>query len=683
MKIRFVLIKIIVIAFFVEAFLLRCATVMTPEGGPKDTLPPVIVRMEPNNFTTNFKEKKVFIEFNEFVQLKDQNKEMYTSPAMKKQPLVMLRGKGVVLTIRDTLKENTTYAIDLGSAVTDNNEGNPLHDMRYVFSTGDKIDSLMCSGYVEDSYKADSVSKAFLWFYIADSLQNTPDYDSTIFLRKPDVIARAKTNGIFIAQNLKPIKYKVYAFADTNDNQLYEPGIDLIGTIDSLVNPSTMPPFGIWFDSLRMYPSAEPQLYFRVFTDRAFRGQRLVEHSRPDCKRLQFYFNDDYPIIDSLELDSIPRERLIFDPRTIGRDTLNVWIDMPEKSLPDTIKGQIVYYKHDSIRQLVKTREKIKGAWKHIESKEEEKERKKAEKEKAKAEASGEEYKPEEKENPFKYKFTVQGDVNPQLGIGIETDFPIIKFDSTLWEMKLMERGKEKINETVKIHFRRDTLNICHWHIDSKWEEAGKYHLYIPKGAMTDIMGYQNDSIGYDFSTMAQEKFATLKVNVSGTNGKKYILQQTDTSGHMQQEKTNVSGGVVTFMYIPAGEIKLRIIEDTNGNGKWDAGDVVKRLQPERSEYYSNSDGEDTFTTKVNWEITIEANMEQIFKPVTMESLQKMLDEREAARLKKLTEELAKQRRENANRDQNRGQNSGGMMGGMGGMGGMMGGMQGMMGRTM
>lgn len=680
MKIKSTLIyKIFVTAFFLEAFFFRCATVMTPEGGPKDTIPPVIIRMEPNNFTTNFKEKKIYIEFNEFVQLKDQNKEMYTSPAMKKQPILAIRGKGISITIRDTLKENTTYAIDLGSAVSDNNEGNPLHDMRYVLSTGDKIDSLMCSGYVEDSYKADSVSKAFLWFFIADSLPNTPDYDSTIFLRKPDVISRAKPNGIFIAQNLKPIPYKVYAFGDTNDNQLYEPGVDLIGMVDTLVNPATMPPFAIWFDSLRMYPSAEPQLYFRVFTDKAFRGQRLVEHSRPDCKRLQFYFNDDYPIIDSLELDSIPREKLIFDPRTIGRDTLNIWIDMPKESLPDTIKGKIVYYKHDSVRQLVKTREKIKGAWKYIESKEEEKERKKEEKEMEKAKANGEEYTPKEKPNPFKYKFS-SGEVNPILGMDFETDYPIMKFDSLAIEMTLMEKGKEKVNERRKLRFSKDSLNICHWHIDSEWAEAGKYHIYIPKGAITDIMGYQNDSIGYDFSTMDPNKFATLRIRVSGTNTKKYILQQTDASGRMQQERTDVSGGEITFQYIAPGEIKLRIIEDGNANGKWDAGDIVKRLQPERAEYYTNAEGEDTFTTKANWEITVDADMEKIFKPVTMESLQKMLDDREAARLKKLTEELIKYRREHPQNDQNRGQNTGGMMGGMGGM---MGGMSGMMGRTM
>ena len=107
-----IVLRTLILLLFGGAFFSRCANIMTPEGGPKDTIPPVIVKLEPGNFATNFKAKKIYIEFNEFVQIKDQNKEMFTSPAMKKAPLLTTRGKGIVITIRDTLKENTTYAID-------------------------------------------------------------------------------------------------------------------------------------------------------------------------------------------------------------------------------------------------------------------------------------------------------------------------------------------------------------------------------------------------------------------------------------------------------------------------------------------------------------------------------------------------------------------------------------------
>ena len=681
MKNTTLILKTAVTLLFLGAFLTRCANIMSPNGGPKDTLPPVITAITPGNFATNFTEKKIYIEFNEYVQIKDQNKELFTSPAMKKMPLISTRGKGIVITIRDTLKENTTYAIDLGSAIRDNNEGNPLNAMRYVFSTGSTIDSLLCSGYTADSYKADSVSRTFLWFYIADSLPVTPDYDSTIFNRKPDVIARAQNNGIFIAQNLKPVKYRIYAIGDKNDNQMYEPGTDLVGILDSTYNPAELPPFAIWFDSLRHYPSADPQLYFRMFTDKTFKAQRLVEAVRGDRKKITLYFNTALPTIDSLVLDSIPSEKIIFDPRTKGKDTLNLWLNMPDEKLPDTIKGSITYYRHDSIRQLVKTTESIKVAWKYTETKEEQKEREKEERERKKAEEEGREYTPPKKANPFKYKSTASGEINPEKGFEINLDYPLVDFDSTSVKLYKLDGNDKNPTETeVERHFERDTLNIGRYFVRAKWENKTKYRFYIPQGSMTDVMGYQNDSISSSFSTFDPEKFSKIVLTVKGEEGKQYIIQQTDSSSKTQQQVEGVTSGQYTINFVSPGEIRIRIIEDTNGNGRWDAGDVVNRLQPERSEMFINDKGEDLFATKANWDIEIDIDMSNVFKPLTMENLIQILDEKEAARIKKLSEEWEKKRIERLQQENqnNSGMgNSGGMMGGFGGMMGGLGGMTG------
>ena len=683
MKNSTLILKTVVSLLFLGAFLTRCASIMSPDGGPKDTIPPVITIINPGNFATNFKEKKIYIEFNEFVQIKDQNKEMFTSPAMKKMPLLTTRGKGIVITIRDTLKENTTYAIDLGSAIRDNNEGNPINAMRYVFSTGDSVDSLICSGYTADSYKADSVSRTFLWFYILDSLPDTPDYDSTIFNRKPDVIARAQNNGIFIAQNLKPVKYRIYAFGDKNDNQMYEPGTDLVGILDSAYNPAELPPFAIWFDSLRHYPSADPQLYFRMFTDKTFKAQRLVEAVRGDRKKITLYFNTALPTIDSLVLDSIPSEKIIFDPRTKGKDTLNLWLNMPDEMLPDTIKGSITYYKHDSIRQLVKTTEPIKVAWKYTETKEEQKEREKEERERKKAEEEGREYTPPKKANPFKYKSTASGEINPEKGFEINLDYPLVDFDSTSVKLYKLDGNDKNPTETeVERHFERDTLNIGRYFVRAKWENKTKYRFYIPQGSMTDVMGYQNDSISSSFSTFDPEKFAKIVLTVKGEEGKQYIIQQTDSSSKTQQQVEGVTSGQYTINFVSPGEIRIRIIEDTNGNGRWDAGDVVNRLQPERSEMFINEKGEDLFATKANWDIEIDIDMSSVFKPMTMENLIKVLDEKEASRIKKLAEEWEKKRIERLQQENQNNSGMGSSGGMMGGLGGMMGGLGGMTGNN-
>lgn len=665
-----IVLRTLILLLFGGAFFSRCANIMTPEGGPKDTIPPVIVKLEPGNFATNFKAKKIYIEFNEFVQIKDQNKEMFTSPAMKKNPLLTTRGKGIVITIRDTLKENTTYAIDLGSAIRDNNESNPLHAMRYVFSTGDKVDSMMCSGYTADSYKADSVSRTFIWFYIADSLPNTPGYDSTIFNRKPDVIARAQNNGIFIAQNLKPVNYRIYAIGDKNDNQLYEPGTDLVGILDTVYNPAKMPGFTIWFDSLRMYPSAEPQLYFRMFTDKAFVNQRLVDAQRPEQKKAMLYFNGDYPQIDSLLFDNIPSDKVLIDPQTNGRDTVALWFNLPAEQLPDTIKGKIVYYRHDSLRQLSKTREPLKLAWKLVETKEQEKERERIEKEKAKAKAEGKEYKDPNAKNPFVLKISAGKEINPERGFDISFGTPAVQFDSTAMELVALD---EKQNKTpVKWHLVRDTLNMCRWQVEADWKEKTNYRLYIPKKSITDVMGYQNDSTVVEFATFDPEKFATVSLNVKGGGKSRYIILLTDNSGKTLQELKGVKSGKYRFNYVAPGDIRLRVIEDSNGNGKWDAGDVVLGLQPERAEAYFNERGEDLFTTKMNWDFEVTLDMDKIFVPMTMENLVKMLDDKESSRLQKMYEEWLKKRTEGKDKNQNQNQSSGGGMG----FGGMAGGLK-------
>ena len=643
----------LVLLFFASAFLSRCANMMTPTGGPRDTLPPVIVAMTPDNFQTNrstTSHEKIYIEFNEFVQLKDQQKEFFTSPQMKKKPLVSMRGRGIVVQLRDTLAPNTTYAPNFGSAICDNNEGNPLHSMRYVFSTGPEIDSMILSGYTADSYKADSVSKTFLWFYIADSVENVPEYDSTVFKYKPAVIARAENNGIFIAQNLKPVPYRVYAVEDKNDNQMYEPGSDQIGFIEGTYNPAEMPDFAIWYDSIRRYVTAEPQLYLRMFTDKAFRRQLLSQSERPLQHKAMLYFGAANPEIRELVFDSIPSERVIYDPQTVGRDTIALWFDVPSAELPDTIKGRITYLKHDTLNVLQPVTEELKLFWKKVETKAEEREREKRERERRKAEAAGETWKEPEEKNPFAYKMPTSGDLNPEQHLTIDFDYPVTRIDSASVLLTLLHEDQSV--EDIPVHFVRDTAQLLRWQVRAPWKTGGQYTLTIPEGAITDVAGLSNDSIVGKYKVCNPEDFASVKIRVVGKSDRaRYIVQLLDGNGSMKQEKRDVTTGDIRFNYVPAGEIKFRIIEDLNGNGKWDTGNVVERRQPERAEIFANDEGEDTFATKTNWEIEFTMDMNRIFAPVTMESLARMLDEREAQRLRREEEKRAKEgpKRKNEN----------------------------------
>ncbi|MDE6508102.1 MAG: Ig-like domain-containing protein [Alistipes sp.] len=669
MKIRFPhtlpVLRACAVLFFASAFFSRCASMMVPSGGPRDTLPPVIVNMTPDNFSTGrplVGHEKIYIEFDEFVQLKDQQKEFFTSPQMKKKPTVTLRGRGVVIQLRDTLLPNTTYALNFGSALRDNNEGNPLHSMRYVFSTGPEIDSMILSGYTADAYKADSVSKTFIWFFPADSVGSVEEYDSTLFNHSPAVIARAENNGIFIAQNLKPIPYRVYAVQDKNDNQLYEPGSDQVGFLDGTFNPAEMPDFAMWYDSLRQYVSAEPQLYLRMFTDRAFRRQLLSQAERPLQHKAMLYFSAPHPQIDSIRFDSIPEGGFIVEPQTAGRDTLAVWFTVPSAQLPDTIRGSVVYFRHDSVNTLQRVTEPLKLSWRFIETKEQERERERLERERRKAEEAGEEWVEPKKPSPFVFKLPLSGEVNPENHLAVDFEYPLARLDSAAMLLTVV-RPDQSI-EDVPVRFVRDTASLRRWYVRAPWKSGGQYTLTVPAGAITDIAGFSNDSIVGKYTVLDPEKFATVKIDVRGREGVQYVVQLLDGSGALKQERRHVVSGPVQFNYVAPGEIRFRVIEDLDGNGRWDTGDVVARRQPERAEMFVDEQGEDTFAAKANWEIEFTMDMPRLFAPVTMQSLSRLLDEREMQRLRREEEKRAK---EGPQRSASSAPQSSGTMGGFGG----------------
>ncbi len=663
-----------VLLLFGGAFFSRCASVGTPEGGPKDTLPPVVLGMMPYNYTESLTTKRIAVEFDEYIQLKDQQKELYTSPAMKKNPTLLMRGKTLLIDIKDdSLLPNTTYAIEFGATIADNNEGNPLHGFRYVFSTGGPIDSLFMSGYTEDSEKLDSLGRTFIYFFEADSVAEPKEYDSTMFNYKPSKIARSTGNGIFIAQNLKPVPYRIYAFFDSNDNQIYEPGTDKIGFLDKVYNPLEMPPFGVWYDSLRHYLSADPQLYFRMFTDESFVRQNLSEHSRPDRHKVDLQFAARNPQILEINLNGINSKDIIIEPHSSRRDTLHLWLNVPSESLPDTIKGFVRYMKHDSVRVLREDTAKLRLVWRLIESREQERERERLEKEKAKAEAEGLEWTPPPTPSQFKFeKFQANAEVNPELDLPLEFATPLTHFDSLKVEM--LSWGEKGDTLPENIHFIPDSLSPRKWRVRANWDPKRTYQLYFPQDALADITGEGNDSVSMKLTVSDKEKYATLKLNVTPRHPDyKYIVQIIEGSANkVSREIRDLGSGIHTLYYIPAGDVRLRIIEDVNGNGKWDSGNMVEMRQSERAEFYKNEQEEEMMTTKTGWEFDIRLDMARLFEPVSMEQLIERLDKREADRLEKLEEE----RRKKGN--QQKGQQGGSMMGGS--MGGMMGGMGGMMG---
>ena len=664
-----------VLMLFGGAFLSRCASVGQPTGGPRDSLSPNVVLTTPELGATNFRGDRIYIAFDEYVQLKDQQKEVYTSPAMKKKPTVSLRGRGIEIQLEpDSLDDNTTYAIEFGASVADNNEGNPLHGLRYVFSTGSTIDSLYMSGYTEDSQTTDSLGRAYICFFEADSVPEPKEWDSTLLKYKPSKIARSQRNGIFIAQNLKPVPYRVYAYFDSNENQTYEPSIDKVGFLDGTFNPKDMPAFGIWYDSVRRYPSADPQIYLRMFTDVSFRRQSLRDKLRPEQHKIILAFGAERPQISSIELDGIPSDKLIYEYLKESRDSIAIWLNVPSEQLPDTIRGSISYLKHDSVRVLRPETEQLRLAWRRVESREQERERERLERQRARAEADGTEWREPAKPSTFRLmQPTDRAEINPEQNLLFEFPTPLSRFDSTAFELLSWSKDGDTVRE--RITFKADSLSTRKWLMQSRWIAERSYRLYIPTDALADITGEGNDSITLNLSVADIAKFSTLRLNiVPRTENAEYIVQLLNSSNKVQREFSHLGGGEHTINYVPTGEIRIRVVEDLNRNGRWDSGNLVERRQSERAELYKNEQEEELFAMKAGWEFEFTLDMTTLFAPVTMEQLIEQLDRREQVRLQK----EAEQRSKNANSDSDHNHNHGstgsnslsGMMGNTSGMGG-------------
>lgn len=689
-----------VLLMFASAFMWRCANISSPQGGPKDSLPPIIVSATPGFGTTNFTGKEIYIGFNEYVVIKDQQKEFFTSPMMKRNPTITTSGKGIRITILDTLAENQTYALNFGNSVVDNNEGNVLSDLRYVFSTGDRIDSMIMSGYTVSASKGDSVSKSLIFFYPAE-LDSIPEYDSLLLKHKPAAVARAANNGIFIAQNLKPIDYKIYAIQDNNNNFTYDPETDMVGFLDSVHNPLTEPDFKVWYDTTRHYLTANPQLYFKMFTDGRFKRQNLAESKREEQHKVTLFFGAPNPEVLEFALDSIASEEIITEYVTKGKDTINYWLNVPSERLGDTLRGRVVYMKHDSVNNLVPDTAKLELFWKYFESKEEKKAREEEEKKMEKALKDSVEYIPPKKPNPFKVDLT-KGDLNPEDSFTLKFAMPLTKVDTAAIELlmagvvdkKAEEEAKNKPKPKnqqerdaeaqaiadaeaampkVEFHLEQDTTDMKLWHLRAKWAPATKYKLMIPEGVFRNVAGQQNDTLRSEFKTLNPEEFGSVVVNVAGKSpNDTYVLYLKDSNGKVIDEIRGAKSGTHRFNYVKPGDVRVGVLEDKNGNGIWDTGNLIERRQPERTEPYVDEKGEEIMSVKANWEVEITADMGKIFAPITFESVNEQLRKTEAVRLKKILEEREKKRLENLKREQE-GQNSGGLGGFGAGMGSMRG----------
>jgi uncharacterized protein (DUF2141 family) len=207
--------------------IISCAKRGTITGGLQDTLAPVLRESVPKNFKTNFTGNEIKLSFDEYIKLKDINKQLIVSPPMDKAPVITptSASKYISIKIKDTLQPDTTYSLNFGQSIQDNNEGNVYPQFKYVFSTGNYIDSLSVSGTIQDALETQSDNFVTVMLYEINEKFN----DSTIYKEKPRYVTNTLDSATtFKIENIKAGTYQLIALKDKNNNFIYDPEQDKI-----------------------------------------------------------------------------------------------------------------------------------------------------------------------------------------------------------------------------------------------------------------------------------------------------------------------------------------------------------------------------------------------------------------------------------------------------------------------
>ncbi|WP_299366049.1 Ig-like domain-containing protein [Winogradskyella sp.] len=503
---------------FFALILASCANRGSPGGGEIDQEPPVIIEEQPKNFSTNFKGDEIIIYFDEYVKINDLRKQLIISPPMDTEPVIVPMGaasKYISIKIKDTLKENTTYAFNFGESIVDNNESNPYPYYRYVFSTGDTIDSLSVKGYVEDALLKEPDTFISVMLYEVDSSYT----DSIVYKEKPRYITNTLDSvTTFSIDNIKAGIYKLVALSDKNSNYKFDQKDDKIGFYEDYVS---------------VPDSSEHEL--TLFKEDV--NFKAIRPKQEGASKIIFPYEGDYKSIRIKVLGDTPegyRTRIVKDPET---DTLYYWYK--PKFEVDTTFFVVTNGKHIDT---------FKHRFRKLDA------------------------------DSLEINTITRGTLNTEMDFTIEGTVPFTSIDTS--KIELINRDSLKIDYKVEYD---SILNRYSFPIEK--EEAQKYFFKILPGAFTDFYeGINKDTLDYTFRTRSKSEYGNIRVNL--INAKfPLIVQLVNEKGEVQYEQYATTSPIVDFFDLLPKTYDLRVIYDTNGNGKYDAGNYLLGIQPERVSY--------------------------------------------------------------------------------------------------
>ena len=571
-----------------------CANTTTPpSGGPKDTIPPLITKIYPLEGQTNVprQKTKLILTFDEYVTVKDP-KSLFLSPPLEKAPKFKLQNKSVVVFFENDLDSNKTYTLDVTNAIADNNEGNMFPGYTLVFSTGERIDSMMVTGIVQDCNTLNPIKGATVMLYKDHA-------DSAVFLHRPDAAVKTDDWGFFCIRNIQDTVYRLYAIIDENNNNIYEPETEKIAFIDTLIQPLTK--VNDTLPELQKYDMKDTvcclarntEYELNVFREKPTK-QLIVNKERVGERTAYITFMAPYAQIDSIWIKGVPAERLITQ-FNLQQDSLEIWVNDP-KPQPDTLYLNVNYMKTDTLGMLNSFTEEIKLP-------------------KPKKLAAKTPKKDIKKEDTLAV-FTV--DAKPenieQYGFVVEFKYPLVSdaFDSLSFK-SINPRQQE---EQMKYSVEKDSLNLRKYIIKptDKFQPGYEYILKMPHRKFRDINGFYNDSLEVKVSLPKDDKLSTMMLNMNNV-GNKYIVDLLDEKKSKTLRSYIIDKDqTLIFPYLKAGKYSIRITEDVNKNGLVDTGNVLEKRQPEKVLFYKLENGESLIDIPEMTELEQNIDLAEMFR---------------------------------------------------------------------
>ncbi len=612
-----------------------------PDGGPYDETPPHFVGSTPIPFATNAKGKRISIEFDEFIKLEKVAEKVVISPPQLEQPEIKAVGKKVQIDLVDSLRPNTTYTIDFSDAITDNNEGNPLGNFTFTFSTGEVIDTMEVSGIVLGAADLEPIKNIMVGLH--------SDLNDSAFTTKPfDRVSRTDSRGRFTIRGIAPGKYRIYALMDGNQNYLYDSKSEMIAYTDSIIIPSMMPATRqdtLWKDSLTI-DTIMSVGYTRFLPDdivlRAFKGlndrQYLSKSTRDKENHFILTFSAAADTLPTLKGLNFNEENAFIIESTPTNDSICYWIKDSLVYQMDTLEVQLDYLYTDTLDQLVPKRDTIFLANKLTRAQREklaEEEAKKKEKERRKREKKGDTLHVE----PTKFlamKVDAPSSFDINRNISLAFDEPLGSIDTAAIHLEVKV---DTLWQPTPFLFVADTVMPRQYQILAGWEPEKEYMLTTDSLAFRGIYGLHTDKVVQSLKVKKLDEYGTLLLNIKG-NAPHAMVELLDNSGKVLRQQPVSAEGTADFYYLsPSTKYYIRLFNDTNNNGKWDTGNFEQNLQPEKVFYFPKVwEMKANFEFEEDWDIhsapVEQQKLDEIKKQKPEE--QKKIKDRNKERLKKL-----------------------------------------------